>query len=374
MGDTSAKTKARMHEQDIAKGIAILIVVFVHSVQLRTGAMDWLVATTGYAMPFFFFVSGYNYRPGKGSWGQNVAKRARQLLLPLLGYSLAVYLIMWIYFAVRQEATLTEGLRSFASLWLSRSLAQKVGLAVEMSSPFGSLMVQAWFLQFMMTGYLIFYFVADYALENCGRFISVNFALLCVTCLFVHREITLPWGLHAAPLVASMMLFGALFGQKKLLHKGTIPTRWNALNTLAAFGIYLTFGLAFPKAGQFAGGMLGHGIGYWDVYVTLLAAILGSYVLVNVSKVVEKVKPLGGALRWCGENSLPILLLHTSFIKVFSNMLHVQRAPMGAQIEQTDWTTVLVCALSILCTAALIPVIKAGKKLICGGKKKHEGT
>ena len=202
----------------------------------------------------------------------------------------------------------------------------------------------------------------------------MNFALLCVTCLFVHREITLPWGIHAAPLLASIMLFGALFGQKKLLHKGTIPTRWNTLNTLAAFGIYLTFGLAFPKAGQFAAGMLGHDIGYWDVYVTLLAAILGSYILVNVSKIVEKVKPLGAALRWCGENSLAILLLHNAFIKVLNNLFQVQRRPMGERIEQTNWTTVLVCVLSILCTAALTVVIKAVKKRFFGGKEKHEST
>jgi fucose 4-O-acetylase-like acetyltransferase len=33
-------------------------------------------------MPFFFLISGYNYKPGVLSYGASVRKRARQLLVP----------------------------------------------------------------------------------------------------------------------------------------------------------------------------------------------------------------------------------------------------------------------------------------------------
>ena len=83
MGETVVQPKKRMVEQDIAKSIGILIVVLVHSAQIKTTTMNMIVATTGYAMPFFFFMSGYNYKPGRGSWGKNVVKRLKQIFLPL---------------------------------------------------------------------------------------------------------------------------------------------------------------------------------------------------------------------------------------------------------------------------------------------------
>ena len=46
-------------EQDIAKGLAILFVIFLHSVQLKSSAMEIVLAFGGYAMPFFFLMSGY---------------------------------------------------------------------------------------------------------------------------------------------------------------------------------------------------------------------------------------------------------------------------------------------------------------------------
>ena len=79
----------------------------------------------------------------------------------------------------------------------------------------------------MITGCLIFYLVVDYGLKNSCRFISINLALVAVSAAILSFVSRLPWGIHAAPLVANLMLFGALFGQKKLLEKGTVPTKWN---------------------------------------------------------------------------------------------------------------------------------------------------
>ena len=49
MGETVVQPKKRMVEQDIAKSIGILIVVLVHSAQIKTTTMNMIVATTGYS-------------------------------------------------------------------------------------------------------------------------------------------------------------------------------------------------------------------------------------------------------------------------------------------------------------------------------------
>ncbi len=81
----------RQPEQDIAKGIGMLFVIFLHTVTLFTlGGRDTdpsglasilFLALTGYMMPFFFIMSGYNYKPGALSYGASVLKRAKQLLV-----------------------------------------------------------------------------------------------------------------------------------------------------------------------------------------------------------------------------------------------------------------------------------------------------
>ena len=55
--------KPRMLEQDIAKGIAIILVLALHTLTLNRGIYNALGGVFGFIMPFFFFMAGYNHRP-----------------------------------------------------------------------------------------------------------------------------------------------------------------------------------------------------------------------------------------------------------------------------------------------------------------------
>ena len=68
------KPKSRMIEQDIGKGISILFVIAIHCIPFTENIDIYLRAVIGYAMPFFFFVSGLNYRPGKGDYKGKIKK------------------------------------------------------------------------------------------------------------------------------------------------------------------------------------------------------------------------------------------------------------------------------------------------------------
>ena len=98
--------------QDIAKGIGMLFVIFLHTTTLYTvGGRDTVpsglitilfLSLMGYMMPFYFLISGYNYKPGL-SFGQSVRKRARQLLVPLVNYTIAIWIILGAYLCLRGE-------------------------------------------------------------------------------------------------------------------------------------------------------------------------------------------------------------------------------------------------------------------------------
>ena len=74
---------------DIARGIGLLLVIISHS----CGLSSYLI---NYYIPLFFVVSGYIYKPGR-SYGENIGRKAKRLLIPYFGYSavlLAFYALM----------------------------------------------------------------------------------------------------------------------------------------------------------------------------------------------------------------------------------------------------------------------------------------
>ncbi len=363
MSEKKIQPPRRSVEQDIAKGLAILFVIFLHSVQLKSSAMEIVLTFGGYAMPFFFLMSGYYYKPGRRTWGQNVSKRLRQLLLPLVIYSVSIYIMMYVFFAIRNEANITDALASFASFWLTKPLDILLKLNPDPANPFTLLMGPGWFLQYMITGCLIFYFVADYALRDIYRFISVNFMFVAGTAATISVVPRLPWGIHAAPLVASLMLFGALFGQRKLLEAGTVPKKWNVINAVSAFCIYVIFMLLYPGSGTFISAMLGTElIGVWDVPFTLMAGILGTYALVNFCRLAAKGKFLANGLSWCGRNSLSLMLVNVPVITIMQKCLGLTPYPVFAAVEHTEPITfavflaaVLFCVLFVLAINKMFP-------------------
>lgn len=84
---------ARIGWVDVAKGIAILLVIMGHT--LTSGGASWK-AVFSFHMPLFFILAGYTFRPRR--WGELALSSARRLLLP--------YVLMFLLLAVRSNAGL----------------------------------------------------------------------------------------------------------------------------------------------------------------------------------------------------------------------------------------------------------------------------
>ena len=85
-----SNTAKRMVSQDIAKGIAILLVCLLHIIEVPQIIRIICGLLFGYAMPFFLFMTGYNYKnKGLSPW-QNIKKRLVQILKPLFLYSFII--------------------------------------------------------------------------------------------------------------------------------------------------------------------------------------------------------------------------------------------------------------------------------------------
>ena len=91
------------------KGIAILSVVIYHLLApcgVKT-VMDQLAESS---LGIFFFFSGYFYRPGKHSTGENMKRRVQSLMIPFFKYSLFFWLAGTLVQVLNNEYPFIEAL------------------------------------------------------------------------------------------------------------------------------------------------------------------------------------------------------------------------------------------------------------------------
>ena len=82
------EAKAKYQNMDVARGLALLLVMISHA----HGLSSFLIF---YYIQIFFIISGYIYKPGR-SYGDNIRRKAKRLLVPYFGYSA----LLWCAYAL----------------------------------------------------------------------------------------------------------------------------------------------------------------------------------------------------------------------------------------------------------------------------------
>ena len=166
-----ATPKKRSAAQDITKAFCIISVIFSHVVSLPQEANKYVYCFIAFAMSFFFIISGYNYHGMKGSYGQVIWNRFKQLILPLLIACAGFTIIMGGYAMIVHGSTVKDvGI----SLLTSLIGVFPTDLGIDLSTMgFFPFLIPSWFVWFMFLAYLLFYAIADWSLKDNARTISV---------------------------------------------------------------------------------------------------------------------------------------------------------------------------------------------------------
>ena len=354
--------KPRMLEQDIAKGIAIILVMALHTLTISKGIYNILGGLFGFIMPFYFFMAGYNHRPYRYTYKEIIRKRIKQIGIPFLTYSISITLISGAYYMIAEGYTFKMVLDSYLTLILTRPFATSIGIR-QMTGPYNCIMV-GWFIIMLFMASLIFYAVVDYALSKPGRFISIFAGLLIITMIFGHFDIVLPLHVCEAPAVAAIMLMGALFGQKELLAPKL--KRWViVVNSLVAYGIFIVLALMFRGSGFISGGsMWDKTLKEWAVLLSTVFAIVGTYPFVHFCRCLTKTGFLCKALVWCGNYSLKLLFIHGVVQLFICAILGLKPFRMSFFYDENDFRTFYVLALEIAVSVLVIIAINFFKKLL----------
>ena len=318
---------------DITKGLAIIVVVISHLVMVSS-ISNVITRVFGGLMGVFFMLSSYFYKPGKG-YLFNVKKRFFQIIIPFLVYNLVVILLVFLYESLRgTNMAFVEYLKVYwQRIYDSSSLTEiNLGPDTGMRGPRGALtsiasmaLVPSWFLHRMFFSELIFFAVADWALENTKRVACTIAVLLTITVLYVQFvPVHLPLQLDSCFAIAAIMLFGSYM--RKLNAATYIETHpWDkkkiiitaiflVLYVLAAFFLYEFFGRALIN-GKF--GIVGSP----SVYIWFFCQVIFFYVMLLFGSLLAHVGFLSATLKLVGRHTLMILLFHMFFGNVVGQIL-----------------------------------------------------
>lgn len=301
--------KKRMLSQDIVKGLAILVVCQLHALQLTKEIFYPLVALFGFIMPVFMFLSGYNYHQKQAAPVILMKKRVGFILKVYLIWCFLMLAIMGPYFYFHKDGTISEILTSFAAHLLSESGCKMLGWDVPVVM-FRHVLGPCWFLQYLISSSTIFYLSVDYALKSFKNLFSVVTAFVLTTFLFLQFKIYLPWGFHCAPALAGVMIIAARLAVDGQFFAPTSKKIWTYINALVCLIIVDVIQISFPSAGILGAGVLGEVCGGIEVFFMVCFAVFGTYFLINLAKLIEKIPYVSKGLIWLGQHSLEILLTH----------------------------------------------------------------
>ena len=360
--------KQRMVSQDIAKGIAILTVVMLHTVLLTREIGTPVFLLFGFGMPFFLFMSGYNYNNRGGSPWKTMITRVRMLVNTILHYSFVIFILMGVYFLIRKEATVPELIQSYAAFLISKWGARLIGWNLPQQL-YQRLLGPYWFLQFLTTGSVLFYLCVDQALKSRARAISMIALLSSMSCVLIELHVVLPWGIQHAPAVAAVMVLAAWLHKENALFNDSIRKVWVWINSIAGILIIALIQIKHPKAGMFGAGSLGEVMGGAEVYVLLVISVLFTYYLVSLSRLVEKIKGLSDVLAWLGRHTLPILTLHMTIMHILKDILGLPQlnAAEEAFAEKIEPRNALAYILTLLIVSGIILFQERWSKWKSGG-------
>lgn len=344
--------KNRIIVEDIAKGIAITLVVMFHTIELPQMPGLIIIGCFAYVLVFFYFVCGYNYQDKGLSYVQNIKKRTLQILVPFFICTTLIMLIMGAYFLIRNDATIQELIYSALVFWMSKWGCHMIGWYPDVVL-YQRILGPCWFVLFLIPATLVFYAFVGIALKNIKTLVPTIILLCGISIVLIQFNIELPWGIQNAPAIAGLMILGAYLQKYNFISDEIKLGVKRVIISIAALVIFIVIQLLFQQAGLLTAGELGNVLGGLEIPIMFLNAICGTYFLITLSLLIKKSKILSRFFVWCGKNSLFILIFHLSFVHIINDILGVPQWNASQELFCETFNPLMIAtfiiAFTLLC-------------------------
>ena len=221
--ETPSTENQRLRILDVYKGMAIMGVIITHLVLLQNGTTgkggetSALVQFMFSGLLMFMVVSGYFYKPG-GTYLEKVKKRVVPLVLIYVGGITAITLVLFVYMAALGYDTSYNPFLLIYHVIMGKTMGYDIGSdeaieACHILAPYDAC-VMMYYLIILALGYLIFFAIADRVLKDWRVTIVTVLVLLLISSFYIaYVKIQPPFFAHYAPMVAALLLVGALMAK-----------------------------------------------------------------------------------------------------------------------------------------------------------------
>lgn len=346
--------------QNIAKGILICSVVFFHSKIFIDYSVindfNILFLVFPCLMGVFFFYSGYNYNPEKRTPKESIIRRSKQLLLPIpIVWGLSTILVVPMLL-LTHSATLYNIKQSFVYVAMSEPWALMSGFDISTFSFDLSVCIGIyWFLYTLWITSCVFYLIVDFVNEKLSRHI-ITIALLLFISFLIGKFVGpyLPYTIQCYPVVLAIMLTASYLKKSNFLDKeeskATICAKviaFELIIILISSICYFAFGANL--VGALMGGRFNSSINGLDAYISYIFAILGTYIIHSISKLINKIPVISNIFEKFGENSAFVYITHAIIISYVDTLIfHKNHEIFNSNALSTIYLFIILAIYMIL--------------------------
>lgn len=348
------------NSQNIAKGILICSVIFFHSKifldysALNTFSILFLLFPC--IIGVFFFYSGYNYKPKKRTPKESIKRRTKQLLLPIpIIWGLSMILVVPILILTK-SATLYNIKQSLVYVTMTEPWALMRGFDIStFNFDLAVCIGVQWFLYTLWITSCIFYLIVDFVNEKLSRHI-ITVALLLFIAFLIGTFVGpyLPFTIQCYPVVLSIMLTAAYLKKSDFLDKEESNARmftkvitFELIIIIISTICYYSFGANL--VGALIGGRFNSSINGLDAYIAYIFAILGTYIIHNISKLISKIHIIGTIVEKIGENSAIVYITHGITISYIHTLIfHRNHELFNTNAQSTTYLFIAIVIYMIL--------------------------
>lgn len=297
------KRESRQAWLDALKGLAILLVVFIHAeISISEAFFNWVV-------PAFFVFAGYTYK-NKGSFRAFIRKKSERLLFPYFVYSFALVVADTLFsIFYDKDSTLRLLLTRIFGIFYSRVY---VGTGTKLGPMLFRSNNPLWFVTALFVSY--FFFRLFFIVGKRGK-IPLAIAYFFLTVLCTKLPILLPWGIDVAFAGALFMLFGYWMRESRILYRKRLVLFVLMILSLATYLWLSDFNGFMGMYSRIYGTR-----GIKSVPVSFVMAMAGSAAFMICFKLIEE-SGIVKILSAVGKNSMSILFVHFFFVDTVAGVL-----------------------------------------------------
>lgn len=344
--------KKRTRAQDAAKGLMIIAVVFFHCYLLvapnpTAAVMNFniLAAFFPFLLSAFFFYTGYNYLPNGRSAKDNILRRAKQLLIPLVICFVISIVIIGGFELIYNHSDIAASFKAIGNTILYSLMSEPLSIMIGFPKEGGLLyeLVVAlglvWFLYTLFICSIFFYILVPHTNKKVTTLISVDIICLALSfCMGQFLGTYLPYCVQAYPLILAIMLTASHLRQHHFLNLRILSKKdslFHAINMLVAEGIvvgtclvcHYQFGAILT--GSIPGSMFDPVLKGFDALIAFVFSIVGTYFMHTLCRLIKHIPLIGKALQWVGNHSALFYLFHPVFIAILSILIFQKKVIWG---------------------------------------------